>query len=306
MAHFYNNEFYNNEQQIFVEPVYRRDGLKIERIQRFDQPALLPEIARWRAWSFRITMAGTHYVRYEDHTYTLAPNTIFWNSPLKASVRTHCLPGTGSDVVVLTCSTRRWNEFLEQQAAFRVRNAVLLDRWPHQPLLAPQIAPPQVLHLLQQFVALSHAPNVSTLALENYCRLLLRLIGELRFDIAIQRQSDERRLRVEQAQGRMVAHLARPLSLRQIAADLNVSLRQLQRDFLACTGLTPMRYLNFVRLSEANTLLAETTLPIAEIARLLGYVRLTHFSASFRQVYHVSPRQVRASHQPRPTTHDQR
>jgi AraC-like DNA-binding protein len=295
MAHFR-----KNEQKIFVEPVYRRDGLKIERVQRFDQPALLPEITRWRAWSFRITIGGTHYVRYEDYTYILAPNTIFWNSPLKEPVRTHCLPGTGSDVVELTCSARRWNEFLEQHAAFRAHNALLLDRWPHQPLLTLQIAPPQ---LLQQFVALSHAPNVSTLALENCCRLVLRLIGELRFDIAIQRQSDERRLRVEQAQGRMVAHLARPLSLRQIAADLNVSPRQLQRDFLACTGLTPMRYLNFVRLSEANTLLAETTLPIAEIAGLLGYVRLTHFSASFRQVYHVSPRQVRASHQT--TTIDQ-
>ena len=33
--------FRNNEHQIVVAPVYRRDGLDIERLQRFDQTALL-------------------------------------------------------------------------------------------------------------------------------------------------------------------------------------------------------------------------------------------------------------------------
>ena len=109
------------------------------------------------------------------------------------------------------------------------------------------------------------------------------------------RELDTTASRVEAAQRRIVEALAQPPSLQQIAAELNVSLRQLQRDFLACTGLTPVRYRNIMRLREANRLLTETSLPIAEIATRLGYTNLAHFSAAFRQVYQVSPREVRKS-----------
>jgi AraC-like DNA-binding protein len=284
--------FRNNQQQIVVSPLYRADGLKIERVQRFDHTAL-PEVDRWLSWSFRITLGGTRYVKYAEHTYTLAPSTIFWSSPLDESVRIRRLPGTGSDSVLLTFAAQRWRQFVEQHSGFQARNATLLTGQPNRSLLALQIAPPQLLHVLRQLVALGQAPGAPALAVDNCRTLLLRLIADLQFDIAIQAESHERRLRVEQAQARMVARLARPPSLCQIAVDLSVSPRQLQRDFVAFTGLTPIRYLNLVRLSEANTLLARSALPIAEVAALLGYASATHFSTAFRQVYGCSPRQIR-------------
>jgi AraC-like DNA-binding protein len=286
--------FRDNERQIVVEPIYQRDGLKIDRVQRFDQTALLTEIDRWRSWSFRITLGGTRYITYQEHAYSLAPNTILWHGPLKEVVRTRCLPGTGSDVAILTFTAQRWGQFVAQHPALHERTAALASGTADQPPLALQIAPPQLLHVLRKLVALSRAPNTE-LALENACALLLDLIGELRFGAAIERQEPEQRRRVELAQARMLAHLARPPSLSEIAGDLHVSPRQLQRDFLAFTGLTPIRYLNVVRMSEANSLLAETSIPIAEIAALLGYVSQAHFSAAFRQAYHCSPRQVRES-----------
>jgi AraC-like DNA-binding protein len=292
--------FRNNEHQIAVAPVLQCDGLRIERVQRFDQTALLPEIDRWRAWSFRITLSGTRYVTHQDHTYSLAPNTILWHSPLKQLIKTRCLPGTGSDVAVVTFTAQRWNEFMDQHPVFRQYNAALANGAVEQPLLALQIAPPQLLHVLRQLIVLSQVREATTesrqrvgLALENAGALLLNLIGELRFDAPSVAQESERRRRVELAQARMVARLAHPPSLSQIAGDLNVSPRQLQRDFRAFTGLTPMRYLNVVRMSEANSLLAETSMPIAQIAALLGYVSQAHFSAAFRQAYHCSPRDVR-------------
>jgi AraC-like DNA-binding protein len=48
-----------------------------------------------------------------------------------------------------------------------------------------------------------------------------------------------------------------------------------------------------MRLSEANLLLAETRLPISEIAAQLGYTSPGHFSAAFRRAYDCSPRDVR-------------
>jgi AraC-like DNA-binding protein len=286
--------FRNNERQVVVEPIYHRDGLRIDRVQQFDQTALLPEIDRWRSWSMRVTLSGTRYITYRERAYSLVPNTILWHGPLKEVIRTRCLPGTGSDIAVLTFTAQRWSEFIGQHPIFKERNAGLLANALGQPLLALQIAPPQLLHVLRQYIALSQAPNASALALDNYGALLLRLVSELRFGSEIEYQEPERRRRVELAQARMVARLARPPSLSQIAGELNVSPRQLQRDFLAFTGLTPIRYLNVVRISEANRLLGETSIPIAQIAALLGYTSQAHFSAAFRQAYHCSPRQVRA------------
>lgn len=290
--------FRNNQRQLVVEPIYHHGGLKLERVRRFDQVALLPEIDYWRSCSFRITLSGTRYITHEGQSYTLAPHTVFWHGPLKAPVKTRCLPGTGSDVAVLSFSAQGWAQLLEQYPALREQQSALLERQPSAPLVALQIAPPQLLHVLRQFVVLGRSGRASALALENYAALLLRLIGELRFDREIHSQDSERRRRVEQAQGRMVARLARPPSLQQIADDLNVSARQLQRDFLAITGLTPIRYLNLVRLSEANSLLAESTIAISEVAALLGYASQNHFSSAFRQAYHCSPRQVREAQRP--------
>jgi AraC-like DNA-binding protein len=285
--------FRNKKQHNTVEPVYQLNGLTVEHIRRYDWAAHLPGIERWRSWSFRFTLGGTGYVEYQGQAYTLAPNTILWHSPLKEVVRTRGLSGAGSDMAILTFTPQRWSQFIEQHPLFRKRNAAWLDNYPKRPLLTPQLASPQVLFVLRQFMVFSQAPNISALALENCCTLLQRLVGDLRFDMNLQCQEDERRRRVELAQAQMVARLYQPSRLQQIAAGLSVSPRQLQRDFLACTGLTPMRYFNVVRLSEANRLLAETTIPIAEIAALLGYVSVTHFSAAFRQAYNCSPRQVR-------------
>jgi AraC-like DNA-binding protein len=285
--------FRNNEHQIVAAPVLQRDGLRIERVQRFDQTALQPQIDRWRAWSFRIALNGTRYVTYQDQAYSLAPNTILWHGPLKEPVKTRCLPGTGSDMATISLTAQRWGEFVERHPAFREQHAELASGAPEQPLLALQIAPSQLLHVLRQLIVLSQAPSGAALALDNASGLLLRLIAELRFGVPGAGQEPERRQRVELAQARMVARLARPPSLSQIAADLNLSPRQLQRDFMAFTGLTPIRYLNVVRMSEANSLLAETSIPIAEIAALLGYASQAHFSTAFRQAYDCSPSEVR-------------
>jgi transcriptional regulator GlxA family with amidase domain len=137
--------------------------------------------------------------------------------------------------------------------------------------------------------------NRSALVLANQRSLLLQLIAEMRFNLCGMDHDREQRARVETAQTRLIETLARPLNLQTLADELNVSLRQLQRDFAALTGMSPVRYRNVIRLSEANALLAENSLPIAEIAANLGYASVAHFGAAFHQMYHCSPRDVRES-----------
>lgn len=283
--------FRNNDHVGLTSPIFACDGLRIERTQRFDQAALLTEMVDWPAWRMRITLGGTRYLTYEEQRHMLSPNTVCWCGPLRKPVRASWLPGTGSDIVDVSWSAKQWRLFCEEHPHFARQNAALLGE-NRQPRFALLPAPPQLLHVLQKALTLAQKRNAPAYALENHCRLLLDLLAALQFTQP--RQIDEaQRQRVAQAQAIMVAHLGVPLHITQIAAQLNISPRQLQRDFSVCTGLTPIRYFNLMRLSEANFLLAETSLPVAEIAETLGYVSVTHFSTAFRQVYHCSPREVR-------------
>ena len=105
----------------------------------------------------------------------------------------------------------------------------------------------------------------------NYVNLLLRLIADIRFEERFQRHDHEQRRRVEAAQERICAITGATTRLAGAGStQLNISLRQLQRDFIAFTGLTPVKYRNIIRLSEANELLVETSVPIASIAAASG------------------------------------
>jgi AraC-like DNA-binding protein len=61
------------------------------------------------------------------------------------------------------------------------------------------------------------------------------------------------------------------------------------RTFRAQTGLRFVEYLNGIRLRQAATLLAETDLPVAEIARRVGYRQSGHFQRTFKRWAGLSP-----------------
>src|SRR5919205_1217234 len=159
--------FRGNERQVLVEPIYQRAGLSVEHVRRFDQTVLLPDVALWTAWSLRISLGGTRYVRYGDHSYALAPGTIFWTSPMYEPVKTYALAGTQSDEVIMTFSAQHWKLLVTQWNTFRQRNADVLARYPERPILALQLAPPPILHVLRQFITLGRALSVAPAALEN-------------------------------------------------------------------------------------------------------------------------------------------
>ena len=85
----------------------------------------------------------------------------------------------------------------------------------------------------------------------------------------------------------------RPLSVEKLAARLGVSERHVRRIFEAQFGVTPMQYLQTRRLLTAKQLLADTRLPVTEIAFLSGFASVRRFNAAFAQHYRLNPTQLR-------------
>jgi AraC family transcriptional regulator of adaptative response / DNA-3-methyladenine glycosylase II len=82
-------------------------------------------------------------------------------------------------------------------------------------------------------------------------------------------------------------------SVEQLAAKLGVSDRHVRRIFEAQFGVSPVQYLQTRRLLTAKQLLADTDLPITQIALIAGYSSVRRFNAVFVEHYGLNPTQLR-------------
>lgn len=98
---------------------------------------------------------------------------------------------------------------------------------------------------------------------------------------------------IESALGRMQSGFAGKLDLPGLARELGVSYSWFRRTFAAHTGLSPHQYLLELRLLRARNLLAETALPVKEIAAQTGFANEHYFSRLFHQKLHCTPSQWR-------------
>jgi AraC family transcriptional regulator of adaptative response / DNA-3-methyladenine glycosylase II len=83
--------------------------------------------------------------------------------------------------------------------------------------------------------------------------------------------------------------------LEQLAARLGVSDRHVRRIFEAQFGVSPLQYLQTRRLLTAKQLLADTDLPITQVALISGYASVRRFNAAFAGHYGLNPTQLRRS-----------
>jgi len=86
---------------------------------------------------------------------------------------------------------------------------------------------------------------------------------------------------------------AEPPRVARLAARLGVSDRHLRRIFEAQFGVSPLQYLQTRRLLTAKQLLADTDLPVTQIALMSGFASLRRFNAAFAQHYRLSPSALR-------------
>jgi AraC family transcriptional regulator, regulatory protein of adaptative response / DNA-3-methyladenine glycosylase II len=89
-------------------------------------------------------------------------------------------------------------------------------------------------------------------------------------------------------------------SVEQLAARLGVSDRHVRRIFEAQFGVSPVQYLQTRRLLTAKQLLADTDLPITQVALISGYSSVRRFNASFVEHYGLNPTRLRREGASRP------
>lgn len=91
----------------------------------------------------------------------------------------------------------------------------------------------------------------------------------------------------------LAARFQEPLSLTQIAAEVNYSPYHLCRVFRAYTGFSIHRYLDQIRLRTALEAVTAGAQELTDLALTLGYSSHSHFTQSFRRAFGHPPSAVR-------------
>lgn len=101
---------------------------------------------------------------------------------------------------------------------------------------------------------------------------------------------------VRQLEAFITAHHAETLTLDQLAARAHISVRTLQRRFLAATGLTPIQYQQGVRIERSKDLLESERLAVQDIAAQVGYQDRVAFGRLFKKMTGMTPAAYRRQH----------
>lgn len=98
--------------------------------------------------------------------------------------------------------------------------------------------------------------------------------------------------RILYARDYLLTHMDSPPGLSQLAAIVGINEFKLKCGFKEMFGQPPFAYLADVRLEMARTALLKKEKTVTQIAFVLGYSSLQHFSAAFKKKFGMPPAQV--------------
>lgn len=101
------------------------------------------------------------------------------------------------------------------------------------------------------------------------------------------------RNRVRVVEAFILSNLDKRLTHKLLAETACLSPFHFARLFKAALGTSPHQYITRARVEKARVLLKQTQLPLAEIARLVGFCNQSHFSSVFRRKTGIAPLRFR-------------
>ena len=130
-------------------------------------------------------------------------------------------------------------------------------------------------------------------------RLLHEMIEQV-MDVACPRwRSEAEQVRlIRQIHDDMLSHLDQRITIDDLCHRYPINPTTLKEVFKDVYGTSIAAHLKKHRMEKAAQLLRETDLPVAEVARQVGYESQSKFSTAFREQFGQLPKEYRKSHKP--------
>lgn len=94
-------------------------------------------------------------------------------------------------------------------------------------------------------------------------------------------------------------HYCDRITIEQIAEHVGVDRAHFSRKFHAAFLISPVKYVQHLKIGEAKRLLEQTTYNLSIIAQSIGYTDMSTFSKAFKKTAGITPREYRFRHQTR-------
>jgi transcriptional regulator GlxA family with amidase domain len=104
-------------------------------------------------------------------------------------------------------------------------------------------------------------------------------------------------LRIEPAIDFIRKHFREKISVKDVAATVHLSVRQLDRRFREIIKMSPQEFITKLRMKTACELLSQGRDNISEIAVSLGFYDQSSFTLQFRRHLGITPLHYRKQHQ---------
>jgi transcriptional regulator GlxA family with amidase domain len=152
------------------------------------------------------------------------------------------------------------------------------------------------LDLAMELIAEDHGRNLATMVSDWYLQTQLRGAHSTQ-RVSLRERYKTTNEKVLATLAAMEGNLDEPLTRSEMAKRNQVSIRQLERLFRSNLRQTVGTTYMGIRLSQAATLLKETSVPLVEIALASGFTHTSHFSRAFRKWHGQPPSSFRNENQ---------
>lgn len=133
----------------------------------------------------------------------------------------------------------------------------------------------------------AHYKAISTSIATLFCHYILRLYNV---------KPEQSRLQTDicfKAKAYLDENFQHDINLVSLAENFHVSKYYFVRIFKECIGVSPIKYLNFVRIEAAKELLNKTDLSVSKISQSVGFENAMAFSRAFKASENISPTEYR-------------
>ncbi|MEQ9692949.1 GlxA family transcriptional regulator [Shimia sp. SDUM112013] len=142
--------------------------------------------------------------------------------------------------------------------------------------------------LMLHLIAQAHGNDLSVAVADQMVYNAVRE-GTAEQRVSLQSRHGMRNPHLVKAIETMSENLETPIAPMQIAQDIGISTRQLERIFGRYMNCSPKKYYVDLRLQKARNLLVQTDRSVTEIALACGFESPGHFSRVYRAKYGITP-----------------
>ncbi|MEM1152581.1 MAG: AraC family transcriptional regulator [Pseudomonadota bacterium] len=210
-------------------------------------------------------------------------------------------PGNRLQMVGIIIEPSAWGHFGLRQDMLPDELASLLDAVGDNAAVMPISSCTKLVRIAQEIVESRKTIDsefrltyVRGKSLELFCEAIGRVQPQVDLKLSSNRirQSDISLL--HEARHILNCSLEEPPTIEQLGRLVGINRTKLKSAFRDFFGETIHQYQTKVRMTEAERLLVETEMPIAEVAARVGFQHASNFTQAFKKHFSASPRQIRS------------